>query len=113
MGCRSEAGSLAERSEAFAEDNPDVPFSYIIGIYQDSLGGTPDESEGQAYWADIDEPEFPVTADTHGDLIDATPFAGDTAAGKCVLSPTMEILGCRDGHGAEDWAHALIFEDAN
>ncbi|MCP4872459.1 MAG: hypothetical protein GY898_27515 [Proteobacteria bacterium] len=112
MGCRTEAGSLQAREDDFAADHPDIPFSYVISLYADATGAPPHESLGEEYWEDVGEPEFPVGADTDREVLDATPFNGEVAAGKCVLADDLEILDCRTGHGSEQWAWDAILEHA-
>ena len=57
-----------------------------------------------SYWKDIDKPDFPVTADTEGKIVDATEWNGTRLPGKCVVSPEMEMLDCYSG---DDDADAL------
>ncbi len=51
-------------------------------------------------------------SDTDREVLDATPFNGEVAAGKCVLAPDLQILDCETGHGSEQWAWDAILEHA-
>ena len=83
-----------------------------MALYADAQGRSPDEVLGANYWRSIGEPEFPVAGDINELMLPSTPFAGAVAAGKCVLTPEMEIVECRDGHGSEDWAWDAILAHA-
>ena len=110
MGCTTEAGSLEQRQDEFRSAYPSIGFSYLMALYEDTSGKTPEGRQAEAYWETIGEPEAPVFADVNAALLDATPFTGANAAGKCLLDPQMQILGCQEGHGADDWAYEIIIE---
>ncbi len=104
--------SLEDRTEAFHEETPDIPFSYIVGLFQDDQAFPPDEDVGEAYWESIEEPDFPVVADPGQKTISDTPYDGNGLPGKCIVSPRMKILECGSGHGEDDWAYDIIREHA-
>ena len=47
-------------------------------------------------------------ADTTAEVLNATPYAGFALPGKCVLSPEMEMLDCRQGGDEDSWAFDII-----
>ncbi len=53
-----------------------------------------------------------MTADVGEVLVPGTPFDGSVAAGKCVLTPELEIVDCRNGHADESWAWDAILDHA-
>lgn len=87
-----------------------MPFSYIVGLFQDYQGNDPDEELGNTYWRSLDEPDFPVLSDPDLLTVDETPYNGQALPGKCIVSPRMEILACDSGHGEDDWAYDIIRE---
>ncbi len=105
--------SLEDRTEEFHDETPDIPFSYIVGLFQDYQAFAPDEELGKDYWETIDEPDFPVVSDPEQLTISDTPYTGQGLPGKCVLSPKMRILECGSGHGEDDWAYDIIREHAD
>lgn len=79
----------------------------------DAGGAVPDANDAEAYWEDIEEPEFPVTGSVNQDIRDVLGYDWDGAptAGNVLVSPDMEILGVEGGHGAHDWVFELILDD--
>lgn len=91
-------------------EHPDIPFSYVVMLFQDVRGALPDEADAAAYWEAIGEPVFPVTVDPTAAMLDATPWEGSPLPGKCVMSPEMVMLDCYAGDEDDD-AFTLIAED--
>lgn len=107
--CKAEALELQDRTESIIEATG-VEFSYAIILFQSLVGGAPTVEEAADYWADIYEPPYPVTSNQAVDILEATAYPGSPLPGKCVISPDMEILECRAGHGEDDWAADAINE---
>ncbi len=91
-----EAVGLPEIQAEFIADTS-LPFSYVLLIFQDTVGNPPEASAGADYWATIGEPDFPVVADIEEGSISDTPYEADRLPGKCVLSPELELLHCYSG----------------
>ncbi|MBX3131308.1 MAG: hypothetical protein KF718_31600 [Polyangiaceae bacterium] len=64
-----------------------------------------------AYYASTLDIQIPVTADVAFRLLEATPWTGAARPGKCILTPTMEILRCHVGED-DDEAFAAIVQHA-
>ena len=47
-------------------------------------------------------------ADTTAEVLNATPYQGNALPGKCILSPDMEMIECRQGGNEDDWAFDII-----
>jgi hypothetical protein len=109
--CKQEAVSFPERTEEFV-DETGIAFSYVLALFEDAQGNVPDAEDALSYWEVVDEPDVPITADPDGQMFDATPFDGSPLPGKCILSPTMEILECEEGEAEDDWAFEIIEEHA-
>jgi hypothetical protein len=111
--CRAEARTLAERTEEFLAGT-DVPFSYVVVLFESSTGGLPPAAAAESYWDAIDSPDYPVTASVDASILDATPYAypDQGLAGKCVLSPDLELLDCWSGHGEDTRGYDAIREHA-
>lgn len=86
----------------------DVPFSYAVVLFADYEGGPPDGDDAETYAESLGYPSYPVVADPEVGILDSTLYDGNPLPGKCALSPDMEILGCENGHGEDDWARLLI-----
>ncbi len=104
-----EAGSLQQREEDF-RDETGIPLSYVVIVFEGTNGQRPSAGVAPLYWEAIDEPSFPVVADTDQACLEATDFNGRNLAGKCLISPEMEILACTTGHGPDDWAYDIVTE---
>ena len=93
--CQAEAAQLGARQAEYYQTN-DVPFSYIIGLYEDSTGDVPTAEIVAEYAkvAALPGGYIPVLADQTESLLTATPYDGSSMPGKCVFSDTLEILGC-------------------
>ena len=49
-----------------------------------------------------------MLADPKAAVLDATPYKGLALPGKCILTPEMEMLDCRQGGNEDDWAFDII-----
>jgi hypothetical protein len=49
-----------------------------------------------------------VLADLAAESISAVPYSGTQLPGWCLLSPDMEIIDCKAGHGHNNWAFDTI-----
>ena len=47
-------------------------------------------------------------ADLTASVLEATPYHGDALPGKCILTPGMQLLECRQGGDEDDWAFDII-----
>ncbi|MBW2454151.1 MAG: hypothetical protein JRI68_06560 [Deltaproteobacteria bacterium] len=95
----SEAVGLATDAEEFATESG-LDFSYLLVIFQDTLGFTPEADLAAIYHEGIGSPSYPVMADVSGTSVAASPYDATGVPGKCALTPDMVILGCTTGHGA-------------
>lgn len=97
--CLAEASELEQRTRDYSADLG-IEFSYIVALFQDVMGAPPD-AEVAAEYAEVIgiDREIPVLSDRKQELLDVTPYDGETLPGKCVLSPEMELLDCTTGHG--------------
>ncbi len=105
--CKAEALELEDRTERIIEATG-VDFSYAVILFQSLIGGAPTVQEAADYWYDIGSPDYAVTSNQAVDILEATAYPGTPLPGKCVISPDMEILECRAGHGEDDWAADAI-----
>lgn len=107
--CLAEARTLTERTEDFLAET-DVEFSYVVVLFQSNTGGLPAASAGESYWGRLGEPDYPVTSSVDAGILDVTPYSypGQSLAGKCVLSPDMELLDCWAGHGEDTRGYEAI-----
>jgi hypothetical protein len=64
---------------------------------EDGQGDPPAAKDSAAYAEGLGLKGFPVTADPAQRLVPATPWDGLARPGKCVLTPTMEMLYCYVG----------------
>ena len=103
-----EAVSLVDHHAEFAAEHSDVPFSFLVVVFEESLGETPSAQTAVDYAEAIDWPDFPVAADTDDTIINNSPWEGNALPGKCVLTPDMEILQCYTGHGNETAFDAIV-----
>lgn len=94
--------------DEFAAEHPDIPFSFLVTLFADTLGYVPDGEDALIYWEEIGDPRIPVLADFDQRVIPATPYDGSALPGKCALTPEMEILTCWMGHGNEDGLEAIV-----
>jgi hypothetical protein len=85
-----------------------IPFSYLLVLFQDTLGGLPDARVAADYSAAADEPSYPILADLTASVLEATPYEGHALPGKCILGPDLVLLDCRSGGDEDDWAFELI-----
>lgn len=69
----------------------------MIGLIEDGVGGPPNAADSAAYADVLGLTGFPVTADVAQKLIDVTPWDGKARPGKCVLTPSMQMLKCYVG----------------
>jgi hypothetical protein len=83
----------------------------MLVLWQDGSGDDPGGKDAKDYAKAIKNPSFPVVSDETQQSIKYTPYKGDSIPGMCVLSPEMEILACKTGHGTEDMLD-IIREDA-
>ncbi len=97
----SEAVGLAAEQEEFATESG-IDFSYLLVIFQDTLGFTPEGKVAADYDAAIGSPGYPVMADVSGTSVEASPYDAEGVPGKCALTPDMVLLGCTTGHGASE-----------
>jgi hypothetical protein len=95
-----EAVGLAEEAETFTAETG-VEMGFLIALFEDARGNTPDDDLAEAYHEEINTPDLPVLSDIDEGILDATSYAGSPLPGKCVLSPEMKILLCSNGHGNE------------
>jgi len=91
-----EAVGLPAIGDAFVQESG-IEMSWMIGLFQDINFSAPSGEHAAEYADAIENPEYPVLADTQGRLLDVTPYEGRTLPGKCALSPQMEILECFTG----------------
>ncbi|MBX2802687.1 MAG: redoxin domain-containing protein [Myxococcales bacterium] len=106
--CVEEARELRTRSRQF-ERETSIPFSYVITVFQDTMGAPPTRDVAADYADHVDARRVvPVLADVDQDLLVDTPYDGNALPGKCVLSPQMEMLDCYTGHGDDAEAFAMI-----
>jgi len=103
-----EAVSLPEHHADFAAKHGDVPFSFLVLVFEESLGESPTAQTAVDYAEAISWPDFPVAADTEGSILETSPWEGEALPGKCVLTPEMEILECYTGHGNETGFEAIV-----
>jgi hypothetical protein len=47
-------------------------------------------------------------ADLTASVLEATPYTGNVLPGKCILTPDMKLLECRNGGNEDDWAFDMI-----
>lgn len=69
---------------------------------EDGQGDPPAAADSAAYAEVLELKGFPVTADPSQQLVPATPWDGLARPGKCVLTPTMEMLYCYVGESDDD-----------
>lgn len=94
--CQAEASELGARQVEYAQTS-DIPFSYVIGLYEGNMPGTVPTAEVVAEYAKVAALPggyIPVLADQSSSLLISTPYDGSAMPGKCVFSDTLEILGC-------------------
>ncbi|MFT5584343.1 MAG: hypothetical protein ACI9VR_001928 [Cognaticolwellia sp.] len=60
------------------------------------------------YAGAVDDPSIPVFADPARDILNNTPYDGKELPGKCLLSPSMEIVSCWTGHENDDEALEIV-----
>jgi hypothetical protein len=104
--------SLPRRTDDIT-DATGVDFSYAVILFEDYVGQLPDGDDAEVYAGELNEPAHPVASSEDAGILAATAYAGRPLPGKCLLSPTMELLGCDNGHGEDDWAIPLIEDDAS
>ena len=110
--CLQEARELSSWQADFASGY-DVPMGYVVVLFESRTGALPDGDEAVFYDGAMNNPgDVPVLSDEAAAILDATPYAGTTLPGRCVLSPQMEILDCKTGHGNDTELYTLILEDA-
>jgi hypothetical protein len=97
----SEAVGLATEEEEFVTESG-LDFGYLLVIFQDTLGFTPEAELAADYHAGIGSPSYPVLADVSDTAVAASPYDAGGVPGKCALTPDMVILGCTTGHGAAE-----------
>ena len=77
--------------------------SFLMVLWENQQGAPPTNADILAYAEDIGEaPPNPgqlLASDLTQQSFDDTPYDGSGIPGKCVLSPEMEIIDCRSGHG--------------
>jgi hypothetical protein len=96
----SEAVGLADETEEFVSASG-LDFSYILVVFEDAFGLTPEADLASAYHEGIGSPTYPVLSDVSNTTLPAVPYDAQEVPGKCALTPDMVILGCMTGHGAE------------
>ena len=110
--CLAEAAELRQRTIDF-EAETGLGFSYVITLFQDSMGEAPDADVAVDYAQVVDAKQrIPVLSDMKQGLLDHTPYDGAELPGKCVLSDEMELLDCFTGHGDDADAFQLIRDHA-
>ncbi|GMU79095.1 MAG: hypothetical protein AMXMBFR46_18880 [Acidimicrobiia bacterium] len=97
MPCREEAVGLEEKAATFRAQSGLTGFSYIVALTEDAQGGPATAADSAAYAKVLGLTGFPVTADVAEQLVPVTPWNGKARPGKCVLTPTMEMLKCYVG----------------
>jgi hypothetical protein len=80
----------------------------MLLLYEDVIGGPPDEGTGSEYWEAIGEPSFPVTADIDQASIESTTYDGLLMPGKCVVSDEMVLLYCYTGEDDTEALEAIV-----
>lgn len=89
--CLAEASELRSRTREFSNESG-IPFSYVIVLFQDAIGGAPDRDVAADYADVVDARQrIPVLSDLDQAILDSTPYDGSPLPGKCVLSPDMEL----------------------
>lgn len=83
----------------------------MIGLTEDAVGGAPTATDSAKYAEVLGLTGYPVTADVAQKLIDVTPWDGKARPGKCVLTPTMQMLKCYVGED-DTAAYEAIIADA-
>ena len=96
-----EAGGLQDVADDFV-DETDLPFSFLLALYEGATGADADKEDVEAYFDTIGKPDFPILADGKGKIVDATPMESGVHPQMCALSDELVILGCHAGHGAYD-----------
>lgn len=82
----------------------------MIALTEDAQGMPAEGTDAAAYASTLGI-DIPVTADVNQRMIAATPWDGVARPGKCVLTPTMQILSCHVGEN-DDEAFAAIVQHA-
>ena len=95
-----EAGSLPAEQVAFREEG--IPFRFVLTLHANERDRTPNEEDAAQYAeaAELEEKDFPVTADITGTITTKIPWF-DSIPGKCAVSDDMEILECWSSHSNE------------
>jgi len=110
--CLGEAASLSDRGQA-ARDEHGIDLGYAIVIWDDFMGEIPDADAGARYADAVGvSQEIPVLSDTREDVLTHTPYDGEDLPGKCLLSPSMEILYCWIGHDNDEDAWQVAADHA-
>lgn len=87
--------SLEEKAAEFTAATG-IPLSYIIILHEDGQGQPPDGLDAKTYAEQLGL-TMPVTADPASNVLDATPWDGQSLPGKCAMSPDMVMLACYTG----------------
>ena len=61
-----EAGGLPDLTAAFAQEHPEIPFSYLLVLYQTVSGGLPDADTATTYHEDIGYPDMHIVMNVKG-----------------------------------------------
>ena len=105
--CLGEASGLDEKTEAMRQEG-NVPFSYMILLFTGVTGDPAKPQDAIDYAGAVDDPTIPVFADPARDILNNTPYDGKELPGKCLLSPSMEIVSCWTGHDNDDEALEIV-----
>ena len=106
-----EAGGLQEKQDAFIAETG-LPFSFLFVIYEGASGNPAQVDDAINYSVTIGEPQFPVLADSEGNLAVITPLTQITHPELCAFTPELEILNCYAGHDKYQEAFKDIREHA-
>ena len=71
------------------------------------ISGGPTATEAEQYAEYIGAEDYIVGSDVAEEVLDNTPYDGQSLPGKCVLSPDMVMLECESGHGNEEMFEAI------
>ncbi len=109
--CVEEAAALESEVAVLAQETGQAVAGLVV-LFESSSAGPPTEADAPAYASSIGADSTPVLADVAQAALAAVPFDGAGLPGVCLLSPTMEILGCGAGQGQVPALRGPILEHA-
>ena len=105
--CLGEAEGLDQKTQSLMDESG-VPFSYMIVLFSGITGDPAKPQDAIDYAEVVGDPEIPVFADPAQDILANTPYDGKALPGKCLLSPSMEIVSCWTGHDNDEEAWEIV-----